>query len=250
VRLKDCVAIVTGAGMGIGQAIAEAMAEEGAKIVVADILEVESKAVADKINKAGGQAIQMTVDVSSYGQIKEAVEAVLEKYDKIDVLVNNAGIGILEQFLEGEEESWNKIIAVNLKGPILFSKAVLGSMVERQCGKIINIASIAGIIAAESQVLYSTTKGGVIAFTKSLAAEMARHHINVNAICPGLVATQLTNKGRKEMPDYFQELLTNIPWGRMAQPEEIAKVAIFLASRDSEFITGQCIVVDGGTSIV
>jgi NAD(P)-dependent dehydrogenase (short-subunit alcohol dehydrogenase family) len=123
-------------------------------------------------------------------------------------------------------------------------------MVERQYGKIVNISSIAGQIGVDGQVLYSTTKSGIIAFTRSLAQEMARHHINVNAICPGLTRTPLIENLFKEHPDYFQNLVNNIPWGRPAQPEEIAKIAVFLATSDSEFITGQCITIDGGSSAV
>lgn len=247
-KLKDRVAIITGAAMGIGKAIAESMADEGAKIVIADVIDEEGKRVAENINKAGGHASYIKVDVTNFNQIKTATNNVLEQYNKIDILVNNAGIGVMEQFMDGKEEDWDKIIAVNLKGPILFSRAVLSNMIERQYGKIINIASVTGVMAVERQVLYSATKGGIIAFTRSLAAELAPQHINVNAICPGLTVTPLIDKGMKEVPAYFNELIKDIPWGRPAQPEEIAQLAVFLASDESEYITGQRIIIDGGTS--
>lgn len=247
-KLKNRVAIVTGAAMGIGKAIAETMADEGAKIVIADVNDEAGKMTSENIKKSGGHASYIKVDVTDFNQIKEAIEKVLDQYNKIDILVNNAGIGIMEPFIDGKEEDWDRLIAIDFKGPILFSKAVLSSMVKEQYGKIINIASIAGVMAVERQVLYSATKGGVIAFTRSLAAELAPQHINVNAICPGLTATPLVDRGMKEAPEYFDQLIKDIPLGRPAQPGEIAKLAVFLASDESEYITGQRIVIDGGTS--
>jgi 2-hydroxycyclohexanecarboxyl-CoA dehydrogenase len=249
-KLKDRIAIVTGAAMGIGKAIAEAMADEGAKIVIADVNDEEGKKTADNINKSGGHANFIKVDVTDFNQIKAATSEVLDQYNKIDILVNNAGIGIMEPFMDGKEEEWDRLIAIDFKGPMLFSKAVLSSMIKEQYGKIINIASVTGVMAVELQVLYSATKGGVIAFTRSLAAEMAAHHINVNAICPGLTATPLVDRGMKEAPEYFEQLIKEIPMRRPAQPEEIAKLAVFLASDESKYITGQRIIIDGGTSRV
>ncbi len=247
-KLNDRVAIITGSAMGIGRAIAESMADEGAKIVIADVIDEEGKRVAENINKSGGHALYIKVDVTDFNQIKAATHQVLDRYNKIDILINNAGIGIMEQFIDGKEEDWDRLIAVDFKGPILFSKAVLHSMIKAQYGKIINIASIAGVMAVERQVLYSAAKGGVIAFTRSLAAELASQHINVNAICPGLTVTPLVDRGMKEAPAYFDELINDIPWGRPAQPGEIAKLAVFLASDESEYLTGQHIIIDGGTS--
>jgi NAD(P)-dependent dehydrogenase (short-subunit alcohol dehydrogenase family) len=247
-KLKDRVAIVTGAAMGIGKAIAEAMAAEGAKIVIADVNDEEGKKTAESINKSGGKASYIKVDVTDFNQIKAATGKVLDQYNKIDILVNNAGIGIMEPFMEGKEDEWDRLIAIDFKGPMLFSKAVLDSMIKGKYGKIINIASVTGVMAVERQVLYSATKGGVIAFTRSLAAELAPYHINVNAICPGLTATPLVARGMKEAPEYFEQLIKEIPMRRPAQPEEIAKLAVFLASDESGYITGQRVIIDGGTS--
>jgi 2-hydroxycyclohexanecarboxyl-CoA dehydrogenase len=247
-KLKDRVAIITGGAMGIGKAIAEAMTEEGAKIVIADVSDEAGKMTVESINKSGGHASYIRVDVTDFSQIKSAVSEVLNQHNRIDILVNNAGIGIMEPFIDGKEEDWDRLIAVDFKGPVLFSKAVLSSMIKEKYGKIINIASIAGVMAVERQVLYSATKGGVIAFTRSLAAEVAPQNINVNAICPGLTATPLVDRGMKEAPEYFDQLIKEIPLGRPAQPQEIAKLAVFLASDESKYITGQRIIIDGGTS--
>lgn len=246
-KLKDRIAIVTGAGRGIGRGIAETMAKEGAKIIVADISEKRGEEVVASLRNIS-EALFKKVDVTNSDEIREVVVAVCEKYGKIDILVNNAGIAQLENFLEGEEKKWDRIISVNLKGLILFSRAVLERMVGKKYGKIINIASVAGEIAYPSQVVYSASKGGVIAFTRSLAAEMATHHINVNAISPGFTETPGTGRNRELLPDYFQKLEKSIPWGRAGRPEDIGKIAVFLASDDSEYMTGQCIVVDGGAA--
>ena len=245
-RLKDKVAVITGAGRGIGQAIAEAMAKEEAKLVLIDIAIDERAQLVKSIEKAGGEAMQLQVDISSGKEIKEAVENIVKKFGRVDILVNNAGIGTIENFWEGNEGRWNKMIDVNLIGLMLLSKAVLPGMIERRYGKIVNIASGAALSAAEMQTVYAATKGGVVAFTKSLAAEVARYHINVNSISPGLVITPMTESGKKAFPDIFSDFEKNIPWGRPAQPADIAKCAIFLSSEESEYITGQNILVDGG----
>jgi len=247
VKLRDRIAIVTGAGSGIGQGIAEAMVREKAKVVVADVSDERGQDVASKLGRIG-QTLFKRVDVSSKHQIREVVDAVLKQFGRIDILVNNAGIVQTERFLEGKEADWDVMIAVNLKGVILFTQAVLGGMVERKYGKIVNIASGAGVIANGGQVVYSASKGGVIAFTRSLAAEVAPHHINVNAICPGFIETPMTTKGLELHPSYFKKIVNHIPWGRAGLPGDIAKVAAFLASDDSEYMTGQCIVVDGGAA--
>ena len=247
-RLKDKVAIVTGAGRGIGQAIAGAMAKEGAKIVVAEVSEQRGNKVANEIKQAGGQAVFTKLDVSNNDEIKTAVEDILKQFGKVDILVNNAALGQAESFLEGDEQRWDRVISVNLKGVILMTRAVLDNMIERKSGKIINIASNAASMGTDYQVVYGASKGGVAAFTRGLAQEIAPHHINVNAICPGFVETPMSDRGRELLPDYFRKMIGSNPWGRPGRPTDIAKVAVFLASDDSEYVTGQCIMVDGGYS--
>lgn len=249
-KLKDKLAIVTGGASGMGQAIAKAMAGEGALTVVADIAEQEGQDVVKEINNAGGQAIYIKVNVSSANEIKKAVRKILRKYGKIDILVNDAGIARIESFLESDGKRWDKVIDVNLKGTILFCHAVLPAMVERKNGKIINISSNSAIVAHKGHAVYSASKGGVNAFTRTLATEVACYHINVNCICPGVIDTPMVARGRTLYPDYMERLTDDIPWGRLGRPEDIARAAVFLASDDSEYITGQCILVDGGISKV
>lgn len=251
-KLKDRVAVITGAGRGIGQTTALAMAKEGARVAVLEIAEPRAKETAQKINQSGGKAIALQVDVADNAKVKEAADRVIEEFGRVDILVNNAGIGQVELFTEGNEERWERIIAVNLKGTIVMTRAVIEGMVQRKHGKIINIASVAGMLPANKQVVYGASKGGVIAFTRSLSAEMSPYHINVNAICPGNVETPLFAKGRELLPahlkPYYKMMEDDIPWGRMGLPEDIAKVAVFLASDDAEYITGQAIAVDGGVT--
>jgi 2-hydroxycyclohexanecarboxyl-CoA dehydrogenase len=224
------------------------MAKEGASVVVAEAADQRGAESAAEIRNAGGQAVFMKVDVTNSSAIRAVVEEVLKEFGKIDILVNNAGIMQVEGFLEGDEQRWDKIIATNLKGVILFSRAVLDCMVERRSGKIINVASTAGLIGTPNQVVYGATKGGVVAFTRGLGAEMAGYHINVNAICPGFTETEAGAKRKKEEAEYFAKKAESNPWGRIAYPYDHAKLAVFLASDEAEYITCQCISVNGGAS--
>ncbi|MEW6263580.1 MAG: glucose 1-dehydrogenase [Thermodesulfobacteriota bacterium] len=249
-RLVGKVALVTGGGRGIGQVIAMAMAAEGAKVAVAEVSERRCKETDDKIIEMGGDAISVQVDVSVWADVEKTVRTVVERFERVDILVNNAGIGQVENFLDGVNERWEKLIAVNLMGSLFFSRAVLGDMVQRKAGKIINISSNAGLFPCARQVVYSAAKGGVVAFTKSLASEMAPYHININAICPGHVETPMYMKAQDILPDhlkpYQRRMQNDIPWGRLAEPNEVARLAVFLASDDAGYITGQCISIDGG----
>jgi NAD(P)-dependent dehydrogenase (short-subunit alcohol dehydrogenase family) len=251
-KLEDKVAIVTGAGRGIGESIAVAMAEQGARIAVVEVSDQRCKETADKITEMGGKAIYLKADVSVWTEVEKAVAAVIDRFGCVDILVNNAGIGQVENFLDGDRKRWQRIIAVDLMGVAFFSRAVLDDMIKRKAGKIVNISSNAGIFPCARQVIYSAAKGGVVSFTRSLASEMAPYHINVNAICPGSVETPMYMKAHDILPDdlkpYQRRMQDDIPWGRLASPKEIARLAVFLASDDSDYITGQCISVDGGAS--
>lgn len=249
--LQEKVAIVTGSGRGIGQGIAEEMAKRGAYIIVVEREQGRGSDVVSHIKNAGGKGTEIKADVTDKEDIKNLVDSVLEMHGKIDILVNNAGMSILGDFIDNKERHWDAMIGVNLKGLILLTRAVLAHMVKLERGKIINIASSVGLHAMAQQAVYSATKGGVVAFTRSLAAEVARYHINVNAICPGLIMTpgvEAYSKADEVIGLYFKKIEEAIPWGRPGQPRDIGNLASFLASDESEYITGQCIVIDGGAT--
>jgi len=249
-RLKDKVAIVTGGGSGIGAATSRLFAKEGAKVAVADLDEESAARIAREVEEAGGQAVAAKVDVTSREEIDRVVHDILERWGKIDILVNSAGMGELEWFLDGDEDTWDKLIAVNLKGTMLFCRVVLPSMVERRYGKIINVASAAGKIGAGMQVVYSAAKAGVDGFTKSLAREVARYRINVNVICPGPTDTPMFNVLSEDNPKLKEMLIQATAQKRIGSPEEQAAAALFLASDEAEFVTGHSLLVDGGTTMI
>jgi len=244
-NLKDKVAIVTGARRGIGEAIALKLAREGAKVVVTDISQEDCQKVVDKIEKTGGEGLALKLDVTDEENVKNVVEAVKEKFGKIDILVNNAGIFIQQELDQMDTGRIEKEIAVNLKGAILCSKYVIPQMKIQKYGKIINTASIAGFVGFEISSVYCATKGGIIAMTKELAMELGRYKINVNAVAPGVIATDMTKDILTD--EKAQEaLLAKIPYGRVGRPEDIANAVAFLASDEAEYITGHTLVVDGG----
>jgi len=249
-KLKDRVAIISGGGSGMGKETALLFAKEGAIVVVTDRNEKSAQIVAEKINKEGGCAISAKVDITVKDEISSTVNNIISKYDKIDILVNSAGLTVVESFLESNQRYWDAMINVNLKGTIQYTWHVLPSMVKRRYGKIIHIASGAGVCGAEKQVIYSASKGGVVAFTRALAREMAPYHINVNVICPGPTDTPMIDPLRTLDPAYMEKLINIIPWKRLIKPEEIAAAALYLASDDSEMITGHALMVDGGSSMI
>ena len=249
-KLIDKVAIITGGGSGIGAATSRLFAREGAKVVVTDIDEAAAEGVAKGLEQDGGQALAAKVDVTCKEEIDNTVRDVLARWGKIDILVNCAGTGDIGWFIESDETTWDRIIAVNLKGTMLFTHAVLPSMVEHKYGKIINIASIAGKTGAGMQVPYSASKAGVSGFTKALAREVARHRINVNDICPGPIDTPMYGQIGDLDPELQKKYVRGVAQRRMGRPEELAAAVLFLASDECEFITGHSLVVDGGSTMI
>ena len=244
--MKDKIAIVTGAGQGIGRGIALALAKDGAKVVVADITDKRFEVVKE-IEALGSQALAVKCDVSNRSDVESMVKEALNKFGRVDILVNNAGIYPFKPFAEMTEQDWDRVLNVNLKGVFYCVKAVLPKMIEQRYGKIINLSSIAGsVVGFPSLVHYSASKAAIAGFTKSLALEVAQHGINVNAIAPGPIDTPGT-----KAPDVTitEQTIKAIPVGRMGLPQDIANLTVFLASDKSSFITGQCIVSDGGYTL-
>jgi 2-hydroxycyclohexanecarboxyl-CoA dehydrogenase len=244
--LNGKVAFVTGAARGIGQAIARRLVSEGVKVAVADIDEASARATAKEL---GLGAIAVKVDIADSKSVRAAVAEAERALGPIDILVNNAGWDKAEPFVKSSEETWDRVIAINFHGPIACSRAVLDGMIARGRGKIVSIASDAGRVGSSGEAVYSGTKGGIIAFSKTLARELARHKINVNVVCPGPTNTAMMQALMVENPKLAEALTRAIPFGRLGEPEDIAGVVAFLASDDANFITGQTISVSGGLTM-
>ena len=247
-KLNKKAAVVTGAGSGLGRAIAEGYAQVGARVACVDISADDAAEVADGIVENGGNALPVVCDVSRAEDVKKAVETSLEAFGRIDILVNNAGIGMRSNAEEMTDEMWDRVLDINLKGVFLFCREVGRHMIERGGGgRIINMASIGGLVGVETgNANYCASKGGIIAMTRTLAIEWAKHNILVNAIAPSHTRTPLIEKLMKQKPEVKQYFLGNIPLGRLAEPINIAGPAIFLASDAASFVTGHTLVVDGG----
>ena len=243
--LKGKTAIITGSGRGIGRAIALAMAEQGANIVVNDVNMESAGEVVAEIEAMGRQAIAVKADVTSEEQIKQMIETCINRFGKLDILVNNAGIIQTVPVTEIDGKDWDRVMEVNLKGVFLCCKAALAPMKAQHGGKIINIASVAGKRGGGllGNSCYSASKGGVIAFTKSLARESGPFGINVNAITPAFTDTEMT---RSIAPDKKEFIIKMLPLGRVGQPADIAGAVCFLASSMSDYMTGEIMDVDGG----
>jgi 2-hydroxycyclohexanecarboxyl-CoA dehydrogenase len=251
VRLEDKVAVVTGAASGIGRAIALALAAEGARVAVLDLNEAGAVAVAAEIVHARGEARPWQVDVADAARVAATVEDVIARWSTVHVLVNCAGWDRPMPFVETTPDFWDKILAINLKGPIACTRAVLPPMIAQGHGKIVSIASDAGRVGSTGEAVYSAAKGGLIAFTKTIARETARHRINVNCVCPGPSDTPLFQREfAGPSPKLAESLKRIIPWGRLGTPEDIAPAVVFLASDDASYITGQTLSVSGGLTMI
>ncbi len=245
-RLKDKIALVTGSSRGIGRAVALAYAKEGAKVVVNYTSnEKAANEVVEAIKKMDSQAIAIKADVAKKSDAQRLVQAGIDEFGRLDVLVNNAGFGRPAMMLKMAEDQWDQVIGIHLKGVFLCSQAAARQMKEQNSGKIINVSSVAGVVGTVGQINYSAAKGGVISMTKSMARELARYNICVNVISLGIVATDMTEKIRTD--EKLREIYMNrILLKRFAEPEDISPAFVFLASDESNYVTGQLLCVDGG----
>lgn len=245
-RINEKVAIVTGGAQGIGQGICFRLAEEGAKVAICDLKLAEAKKTAKEIEKAGGAALALKVDVSKSSEVDAAVKQVISKFGKIDILVNNAGISLTSKVANMTDEIWGRTFAVNMEGVFLCCRAVIPHMKERKYGKIINISSVLALRGSMYYAHYGATKAGVVAFTQGLAVELGPHNINVNAVGPGVINTPMAD--HDVAPEVRQRLQKRIPLRRIGLPRDIADAVLFLASDEASYITGQCLYVCGGLS--
>jgi len=242
-KLKNKVALVTGGAQGIGRQICLAFAREGADIAICDVDLEQAERTEQEIKALGREAQAEKMDVTDYQGVQNTINKILDKFKKIDILVNNAGITLDNLILKMSETDWERVIKVNLTGTFNCTKAVSRAMLKQKAGKIINISSIIGLIGNTGQANYSASKAGVIALTKTTAKELGSRNINVNAVAPGFIQTQMTER----LPeDVKMRMLDEIPLRRFGNPEDVASACLFLASEEADYITGQTIIVDGG----
>ena len=245
--LKEKIALITGSTRGIGLAIADKLAQVGCNVVITGRQESLAVEVANRISdKYGVKALPVTGDISSKESIDEIVSKSLEIFGKVDILVNNAGITKDNLLLRMNENDWDSVLDVNLKSAFLFTKAVIRGMLKQKYGRIINVSSIVGEIGNPGQANYSASKGGLIALTKSLAREFAAKNINVNAVAPGFISTEMTDQLTE---DQKAQLTTSIPQKKLGRVEDVANGVAFLSGDESSYITGQVIAINGGLSM-
>lgn len=243
-RLKDKIAVITGSARGIGKAIALKFAQEGAAVVISDLTLESCQETASEIEAiTRTKTLALAVDVTNSTSVEEMVKTVKKEWGRIDILVNNAGITKDTLLMRMSPDAWNAVIQVNLTGTFNCIKAVTRLMMKQQYGRIVNIASVVGLMGNAGQANYVASKAGVIGLTKSVARELASRNITANAIAPGFIQTPMTDKLTE---DTIKNYLSRIPLGRMGTPEDVAKAAMFLVSSDADYITGQVLTIDGG----
>lgn len=246
-KLKDQGALVTGGSRGIGRAIVKALAAEGAKVAfVYRTHQAAADSLVQEVAQAGGTALALQADVADASAAQQCAERVQKEWGRLDILVNNAGVIKDDLFVRMEPEAWNLVLGTNLGGTVNFCRAVAYTMMKQRRGRIINISSVAAEHVNPGQCNYAASKGAINSFTKALAVELASRNVTVNAIAPGFIETDMSEAVRNKAGDVLKKL---IPMRRLGLPEDIAKVAVFLASEDAAYITGQVLTVDGGLSL-
>lgn len=249
--LANKIALVTGAGSGIGASIAEVFAKAGAQIYVADVKEGGARETVQRINESGGRAEFVRLDIAEPSECAAVADRVLRDSGRLDILVNNAGIGHVGTLATTDVADLDRVHAVNVRGTFLITKAFLPSMLERRSGAIVNLASIGGILGVRDRLAYTITKHAVVGLTRAMALDHAKDGIRINAICPGRVETPWVQERLREYPDpkkAYEEMCATQPMGRMGKPEEIAAAALYLASDEASFVTGAMLTPDGGWS--
>ena len=244
--LDNKVALITGGGRGIGREIALTFAHSGADIITCDLNTEDANETSRQVEALLRKALAITCDISCLCEVEQAIKKALDKFKKIDILINNAGITKDNLLLRMTESDWDKVIAVNLKGVFNCTKVISRLMLKQKSGKIVNISSIIGIRGNAGQANYAASKAGIIGFTKSIARELASRGINVNAIAPGFIETGMTAKLSDEIRE---RMLKEIPLAKFGTTADVAKLALFLASEESNYITGQVIQIDGGMAM-
>ena len=245
-KLQDKKAIVTGGGRGIGRAVALAFAREGADVVVNyRSNDAAAQEVVGEIQKLGRKAVALKADVAGYQAARAMIDEAVRELGRVDILVNNAGVSRPAMLLKMDEETWDQVVDIHLKGTFNCTQAAANYMKEKNYGRIINVISTAGLYGTVGQINYASAKAGIIGFTKSACRELARYGITVNAICMGVITTEMTDRLRED-EKLKQIYLSRIQLGRFGEPEEVAPAFVFLASEDARYITGQVLSVDGG----